>query len=180
VSSVLGTGRTTYTFDAAGNLNVVLAPSGQRTTHVWDDENRRKTVLLPDATRITSVYYGDGLRAEKQDPIGTTKFVWDNQTYLAETDGAGTITKVFTQRPEPYGRLVSQYESGQDTWRFLHYDGLGSTTQFTSGNQTASQRYLYDAFGNLLTGSQYQLTFGYVGELGYYADFRLLPAGADI
>ena len=53
-----GSGRTTYTFDADGNQQVVRAPNGDRTTYVWDYENRMTSVQLPAGIRNRGVPSG--------------------------------------------------------------------------------------------------------------------------
>jgi YD repeat-containing protein len=76
---------------AAGNqqYQYVVAPSNSRTTSVWNDDNRLTRILLPDGKITTSVYRTDGLRYQKADSSGTTKFIYDGQAYLQETDGSG-------------------------------------------------------------------------------------------
>lgn len=51
-------GTTTFTFDAAGNQQIEVAPSGI-TTNVWDYENQRTLVLLPSGQRETITYNAD-------------------------------------------------------------------------------------------------------------------------
>jgi hypothetical protein len=43
-------------------------------------------VLLPDGSAVTNTFRFDGLRYSKQEPQATTKFLWDFNNYLAETD----------------------------------------------------------------------------------------------
>ena len=44
----------TYTFDATGNKQRILGPTGDRTTYSWNVDNRLTKVALPDATITTS------------------------------------------------------------------------------------------------------------------------------
>jgi YD repeat-containing protein len=85
VTSQDAAGTTTYTYDMAGQPAIVEQPTGQRTTTTWDDQNRQTGVLLPDGS-ATNTYRFDGLRYSKQEPQATTKFLWDFNNYLAETD----------------------------------------------------------------------------------------------
>ena len=78
-------GRTTYTFDADGNQQVVLSPSGDRVTNLWDYENKLVGVQHPAGSRETMAYDPDGKRVMLQESASTTKYVWDNQNYLQET-----------------------------------------------------------------------------------------------
>ena len=87
---------------------MVEAPDATLTTYTWDDENRTTKVEQPAGGITTAVYRHDGLRYEKQDSTGTSKTVWDGQNYLAETDESDVTQVVYTNKPEPYGKLISQ------------------------------------------------------------------------
>lgn len=41
----------------------------------------------------------DGKRREKQESTGTTKFIWDGEKVVMETDGAGSTQAVYTLTP---------------------------------------------------------------------------------
>jgi RHS repeat-associated protein len=76
------------------------------------------------------------------------KYVWEGNSY--------------------YDPLVFGYIGG--AWRHPLYDGLGSTRQLIKqSDQTVTDTYQYEAFGNLLssTGSTPN-PYRYVGSLGYY------------
>ena len=60
-------GRTTYTFDADGNQQVVEQPSGDRTTNVWDYENRMTAVQLPSGSPVTMSYSPDNRRVSREE-----------------------------------------------------------------------------------------------------------------
>jgi hypothetical protein len=79
---------------------------------------------------------------------------------------------VFTTRPDGYGTLVSQYYTGVNAWRYYHFDGLGSTVQLTTVNETESNLLSYDAYGNQLSSPDVQPAFTYIGQLGYYSDWH--------
>ena len=102
------TGTTTYSFDRAGNLQVVQTPASARTSYTWDNENRNTQLQLADNSLVTMSYRFDGLRVRKDSGAVVTKFIYDGQNELAETDGSNTINRVLTQEPAGYGNLVSQ------------------------------------------------------------------------
>jgi YD repeat-containing protein len=83
---VASSGTTTFTCDAAGNQTLVVAPANSRTTFTWDDENRNTKLVLPGNSIVTMSYRFDGLRYTKVVGATTTKFVYDGQNYLVETD----------------------------------------------------------------------------------------------
>jgi RHS repeat-associated protein len=55
-------------------------------------------------------------------------------------------------------------------WYYPLYDKLGSTRRLADANQTVTDAYWYDAFGNITSqsGSTYN-PYRYVGSLGYYS-----------
>ncbi|MEW4526647.1 RHS repeat-associated core domain-containing protein [Maioricimonas sp. JC845] len=173
VTSLDSSGTTTYTFDADGNQQLIVAPSGNRTTTTWDFENRTTLVELPDATRNTMLYEPEGLRVQLDDSTGTTKFVWDDQNYLIETDASDALVAAYTNEPRVYGDLISQYRKTNGVWlpSSYHYDALGSTHDLTDSLESITDTYLYDAWGNIVssTGTT-ENPFRYIGNVGYYLD----------
>ena len=167
------TGVTTYTFDAAGNQQFVVAPSNSRTTSTWDDENRPTKVVLPAGTITTNAYRADGLRYQRQDSGGTTVFVYDGQNYLLETDGSNVTQAVYTNEPQGYGNLLNQRRKSGMSWTdsYALFDALGSTRKLTDASQNISDTYTYDGFGNQRAASGSTVNpFRYVGQLGYFYD----------
>jgi RHS repeat-associated protein len=166
-------GITSYEFDGAGNQRLTVSPSGAITTNTWNDENRLVGVALADGGKVTSTYNADGLRYERQDPEGTTRFVWDDQNYLAETNESDESQAVYTNEPQVYGNLISQYRKTGGLWlpSYCHFDALGSTRELTDANQNISDTALYDAWGGILVrAGTTKNPFLYVGRLGYYYD----------
>ncbi|TWT43071.1 tRNA3(Ser)-specific nuclease WapA precursor [Thalassoglobus neptunius] len=167
--SLDSTGRTTYAFDANGNQERVLTPTGDRTTTTWDYENRTTLVQLPSGIRNTMAYEPDGLRVKLEESAGVKKFIWDNQNYLAETNATHDTQVVYTNEPRRYGNLVSQRRSGATS--FYHSEALGSTRQLTNSSETVTDTYLYDAWGNVLTSTGATVNpYQWTGSVGYYFD----------
>ncbi len=159
-------GRTTYIYDGNGNQEVMIAPSGARTTNVWDYENRLVGVRHPSGTRETMAYDPDGKRIQHETVSATTKFVWDGQAYLLETDASGVTVATYTNEPTTDGRLISQRKSGAT--HFYVFDALGSTRLLIDASQNISETLLYDAWGNLVGSAPSMVVpFRWVGELGY-------------
>jgi RHS repeat-associated protein len=167
-------GVTTYTFDHAGNELLVQAPGSQTTTSTWDNENHNTLVLLPSAVANTFVHNGDGLRFQKQDSLGTTRFVWDDQAYLAETDGNNILQAEYTNEPTEFGSLVSQRRLTSGVWvpSYYQFDGLGAAVQLTNPSGGVIANYLYNAFGEQLIASLEPTInpFRWLGQVGYYFD----------
>ncbi len=167
-------GRTTYTFDADGNQQVVLSPSGDRVTNVWDYENKLVGVQHPADSRETMAYDPDGKRIKLQETASTTKYVWDEQNYLQETNASDVTQVTYTNEPRTYGNLISQRRSSAS--HYYLFDALGSTRLLTDASQNVAESLLYDAWGSLITAAPTMaVPFRWVGELGYL----FVPATTD-
>ena len=59
-------GRTTYTFDASGNQQIVKDPAGARTTTTWNFENQPTLFRLPDGSRVTMTYNANNRRVKRK------------------------------------------------------------------------------------------------------------------
>jgi RHS repeat-associated protein len=139
------------------------------TSYVWNAAGLLKQLSLATGVVNTCTYNGDGLRVQKLDSGGTTKFVWDGSNVLEETDGSNVTQAVYTLRPELYAMQVSQRRSG--TTSFYHFDALGSTVQLTNSSASTTDQYYYNAFGDLIhSQSSSTNSFRFCGQLGYYFD----------
>ena len=166
-------GRTTYTFDNNGNQQVVQESSGNRTTNMWDYENQSTLIQKPDGSRVTMSYNPFNLRVEKRSATGATKFIWDDQNYLMETDENDAITAVYTNEPNIYGNLISQSRNPAALWlpSYYNYDALGSTRDLTDASETITDTCLYSAFGEAVAQSGSTTNpFRWVGEKKYFYD----------
>lgn len=104
----------------------------------------------------------------------TTNYTWDplNDSYLMETDENGATTAVYTQEPAMYGELVSQWKPVGIS--YFHQDNLGSTCVLTGENESVTDTFTYDAWGNELARSgTTETSFRWVGARGYYFDIEL-------
>jgi RHS repeat-associated protein len=165
-----GSGRTTYTFDANGNQQSALEPNGDRTTYSWDCENQNTLVRLADGSGVTMTYNHDFRRVRNDGGASSTFFIWDveNDSYLMETDGAGSTAASYTNEPIHYGRLLSQRRDS--TTSYYHLDGHGSTRQLTDHAQLTTDAYMYTGFGVPLAASgSTPNAFTYIGSKGYYS-----------
>ncbi len=64
-TSTDATGVTNYTFDASGNKQIVVAPTGSRTTYVWNYENQNTLVQQASGARVTMAYNAEFRRVRK-------------------------------------------------------------------------------------------------------------------
>src|SRR5207302_7466238 len=102
----------------------------------------------------------------------TTKYIWDEQNYLAEADGNDAIQTVYTNEPQQYGNLISSRIAG--TTSYHHFDALGSTRQLTNAAGSTTDTVIYDAWGNVVvrTGST-SFSLLWIGALAYYFDAEI-------
>lgn len=126
------TGTTTYAYDANGNQRTKKVPAGGVTTNTWDYENRLTRVLLASGARNTFSYDAIGKRTRNDDSSGTSKFVWDVENILLETNSGDVTQVIYTLEPVIYGNLVSQHRGATTT--FFHFDALGSTDRLTTSS----------------------------------------------
>lgn len=101
-------GRTTYTFDNAGNQVSEKTPSGDITTNTWDADSRLIRVELPTTDLVTYTWgpctkLGEMRQIERDDGTDVTRLVWDNQNVVQETSDLNVVETEYTYQPQPYG-----------------------------------------------------------------------------
>ena len=166
-------GATTYSYDAAGNQTAVEIPAGDITTTVWDAESRQQ-VEQPDGSRVTFTYNSDHWRVTREDAFATTNFLFDKNNLLAELDDASAVQVQYTNEPNEYGNVISQYRTTDDESSFYAYDAPGSTVHLTDAAMVVTDEYDYEAFGAALaTTGTTENSIRYIGKLGYYLDQQL-------
>ncbi|MBI1790799.1 MAG: hypothetical protein HYR60_24995, partial [Acidobacteria bacterium] len=139
-----------YTYDANDrltidtyDLNGNTAGSGGN-NYTYDFENHLKT---QNGGAVTFLYNGDGNRVSKTSG-GTTTYLVDDRnltgySQVLEEIAGGAIQRVYT-----YGlNRISQSQAGGAS--FYVYDGHGSVRLLTDAAGAATDRYDYDAFGNV-------------------------------
>ncbi len=163
---------TTYSYDGAGNT-AGLQTGGSRATYTWDSENRLWIAITPSGARMTCTYDADGRRRRRVVGTTYTKFVWDGEKVLQETDSAGATQAQYTLAPAPagspsaddFGGLVSQRRAGVSS--FYQFDALGSTDRLLDASGATTDSYLYRAFGGTTTTGSTENPYRFVGGLGY-------------
>ena len=144
---------TTSTFDANDRLNSDTYDQNGNTTasggnsYAYDFENR---LLIENSTAVAIVYDGDGNRVSKTASGTTTKYLVDDRNLtgyaqVLEEISSGSIHRVYT-----YGlnRISQSQPSGTS---FYGYDGHGNVRLLTDATGAVTDRYDYDAFGNIVS-----------------------------
>ncbi|HSW12370.1 MAG TPA: transglutaminase domain-containing protein [Solimonas sp.] len=178
---------TAYTYDANGNTTgKTVTANGQNTAHgySWNGDDRLTGYTVNGQQQASYQYEPGGIRTRKTTPDDTTHYLVDhNQAYaqvIEENDSPSGDPEVVYLHGDD---LLQQVRAGQGT--YYHADGLGSTRLLTSTDGTATDRYDYEAYGELaehvgssendflFTGEQYD------GDLGLtYLRARYLNVGA--
>ncbi len=158
-------GAIVYSYDANGNL--VGRDGSSRTTYRYDGENRLLLVTIQEGNSVTTeryTYDAFGNRVSKTvNEEETQYYVVDSGTALAQVSAKVTAD----------GKTITSYLRGEDlicmesdgkVWYYVA-DGHGSIRALLDGEGNITDRYSYDAFGNVLTrqGST-ENDYRYTGE----------------
>jgi RHS repeat-associated protein len=136
----------TYEYDIDERLTRVTAsgPVGYEVS--YEDDHDRRRIRRAEVGGSTDVYHHDGEDIVVEDPSSGDDIVY--------THG-------------PMG-LVSRRQGA--TSKFYQSDGLGSTRKIMKADETFDAFLIYDAWGNLASGSADADPYLWVGRLGYRRD----------
>jgi RHS repeat-associated protein len=149
-SRLTGAGAAVYTYDGQGNL-VTRSSGSLITNYAYDGLDRlvrvqsagRDARFAYDALGIRVQQVNDGARTSYLvDPFGAEGL----PVVLAETDGAGSALADYVYAGS---RLISQLTTASDTSYYLD-DGTRSTRLLADSSGAVTDRYAYDAYGNLM------------------------------
>ena len=144
----------------------------ERVSNTFDGFNRLKKVeRIKDGerTEVTYTYNGDGLRTEKTVKKAsegyvpkTTKYYYDRQHVVLETNEAGSLTARYIRGIN----YIARYNETNEISYYL-YNGHGDVVQTISEAGEIKNQYDYDIFGNpILTVEVHKNEIRYAGE--YY------------
>jgi RHS repeat-associated protein len=120
------------------------------------------------------------LRVQKTEGGVATKYLFDGVRVYSEHDATMVEQARFMIEGGSYYSPLTAVRVG-GAWYYPLYDKLGSTRRLADANQTVTDAYWYDAFGNIMSQAGSTVNpFRYVGALGYYRDLTtsLLHLGA--
>lgn len=150
-----------YQYDRNGNLITKTGKDGHHDdqeswSYRYDFENRLVEAVKhgEEAVTVTFAYDPMGRRIEKRVTeredgkrrTNITRYLYDNEDILLETDATGKITNRYLHGPgidEPLALV-----QGKNTY-YYHADGLGSIVALTDSKGKVAQEYQYDSFGNM-------------------------------
>ncbi len=137
----------TYSYNYAGHQT--KKTEGSKTlNYTYDTENRLVRVTDASNANIEQYTYDwEGNRIQKISENGTVNYIVDtNCQYaqvIAETDENGNLLTWYTRGDE----LISLERTGEK--RYYFYDGHGSVRMLADENNSVTDTYEFDAFGNL-------------------------------
>ncbi|MGV2389557.1 MAG UNVERIFIED_CONTAM: hypothetical protein LVR29_18835 [Microcystis novacekii LVE1205-3] len=140
---------TTYTYDNNGNT-LSKTTGTDKVNYQWDAENRLVGVDNngDSVNDVTNKYDSDGIRISQNVNGEETRFLVDKNRDYAQVLEEYTPSKII-KASYIYGHdLISQLRNSQRS--FYHVDGLGSTRALTDINGLVSDRYAYEAFGEII------------------------------
>ncbi len=98
-----------------------------------------------------------------------TKYIWDEDYYIAEADGNDVVNVVYTSEPHVSGGLISARLSGTSSYH--HFDGIDSTRQLTNAAGTVTDTWIHSAWGTDVARTVTTAAhLTWLGSLGYYSD----------
>ncbi len=148
-NELLNLNATTYGYDLNGNRIQKTETVGS-TTYAYDDENRLIRVETTGGLVITYTYDPLGRRIEKNANRTITRYLYDREDILLEYNESGTVTARYIHGPgidEP----LAMEKNGQ--MYYYHAAALGSIIALTDSAGAVVERYQYDAFGNIMSGT---------------------------
>ncbi|MHB1524597.1 MAG: putative Ig domain-containing protein, partial [Candidatus Dormibacteria bacterium] len=142
----------TYTYDAnGGTLTVAGAGGASSSSTTWTPLGQMAT-YTSGTTSVSYTYDDAGNRTSETVGGATTTYLNDpNQAYdqvLEEYASGGILAATYVRGID----LLFQDRSG--TRSFYVSDNLGSTRALTNSAGTVTDTYTYDAYGNLIGGTQ--------------------------
>jgi RHS repeat-associated protein len=145
---------TTYKYDNNGNTLSKYTSAVDQAIYEWDSQNRMIGAQVTDSSGTTNVSYkydSNGIRVSSIVNGAETRYLIDTvQPYaevLEEYSPGGAIQVSYVYGNE----LISQNRGG--TTSFYAVDGLGSTRALTNSAGVVTDRYVYDAFGQIISQS---------------------------
>jgi RHS repeat-associated protein len=139
---------TIFGYDKNGSLVSQAETQGKKTsttTYQYDYENRLEKVITPDGKNVIIENLADGFnRLSKSTEAGTTRYLHDGMSVLAEYDVTGNRTTRYTLGTGVDEIVAKKNSAGA---YFYHYDGLGSVAAITDSTGKVVAKYDYEPFG---------------------------------
>ena len=167
------TGTTEYTYDSNGNQLATTVNGTVKIINSYDLRNQLVRTFTSAAT-VENRYNGEGYRVEKKVNGAITRYLYEYDKVVLETDGAGHQTG-----RNVYGTSLLMRTADGTSYYYM-YNGHADVTALLRPDGSIVATYYYDAFGNITdtTGSaSNSITYAgyqYDKETGlYYLNARM-------
>jgi RHS repeat-associated protein len=132
--------------------------------YAWDKDNRLRSVTPPTGTATAYQYDANGLRTQRVDATGTTRYLIDWPGVLEELDGANATTIKYLNNPQRIDDVLAYQRSG--TTEYPLTDALGSIYAATDATGVIVHRYDFDVYGGRtdLGGNAAAIDVGFTGR----------------
>src|SRR5262249_52989214 len=134
---------TDFAYDANGNL-LSETTGSQVKQYTWDLDNRLKQVTLPTLVN-TFAYDATGLRIQKVDSTGTTKYLLNGPSVLEDLNASGSTVTTYLTNPQQIDDIISFQQGGATYYPVT--DALGSIYTITDSTGAAVRSNSYDVYG---------------------------------
>ncbi len=155
-----------YSYDRNGNtISKVNKATGGYTRYRWNAENQ--LTRISEYNDINSsqpisvskyIYDGNGRRVVKKVNGKVTKYVYDQEDILLETDDNDKILARYTHGPGADEPLIMQRDTNNDGTVDASYyyvlDGLNSVVKLLDAAGTVVNNYVYNAFGKIVAKTE--------------------------
>jgi len=136
-----------YEYDDNGNLvSKTSHATSEQTVYHWDSRNQLTGIDLPGGAHAGYRYDALGRRIEKSVDGQTTRYVYDAEDIVLETDETGTLLRRYRHGDGIDQPLVLENAATGDSY-FYHADHLGSVRLVTDEAGTVVSEYEYDPYG---------------------------------
>ena len=167
------TGTTEYTYNSNGNQLATTVNGTVKIINSYDLRNQLVRTFTSAAT-VENRYNGEGYRVEKKVNGAITRYLYEYDKVVLETDGAGQQTG-----RNVYGTSLLMRTADGTSYYYM-YNGHADVTALLRPDGSIAATYYYDAFGNITdtTGSaSNSITYAgyqYDKETGlYYLNARM-------
>lgn len=155
ISSNISANTSSYIYDNIGNTVQKTDQTGE-TKYTYDTDGYFVKAVLPDKTIVAYTYdkiaklRTSRVQTNPDGTVITTKFVWDGDRLIAETDGANKTLKAYSWDEEE--RLVSvSLPDSKGVFKTFYYvkNAKGDITSITDQSGARVADYEYDAWGKV-------------------------------
>lgn len=193
ISSEGADGKTSYQYDAGGNLQSVSFPDGNTVGYEYDTGGLRTALVYPDGSRIeygydeldrlisvtgkdssvTYIYNNQGQCIGLQRDGMSTAYTYDGNGRLTGMEISGDVSFSASGAYDENGNLIREVriENGKTNTSSYAYDELHRLISWEDSDGH-TEAYTYDAAGNMVR----KLTDGKETVMAYDADNRLVSS----